>query len=331
MRNIYLYLLLLGGVIVGACHDDQSYKQDEPEGPEPEGHADIRLALTGRVGSVVGDSLTEYVDALNLLLFRENAGGEYVLYRQRLLTKEQLNALADADENADAGFTAMKEVAFDTVPVGYYRIAGVGNVLDSVGGVQANASLRGAAVGASMTEVLAQVTDGSESPRLFWGMTEAIDAGGDAAVLPVLRLYRKVSMFELTLLKIPDVVDRIDMMFEHTYSSFNMEGDFTRGSENWVYDTRGYEQQVQDSIRLNYVMLPTVAGDSTTIEATFYLSGGGKQPVTLPKYVLRPNTITKVTATIDPDQLGNAWKVNINSLITVNVEWNVDQEPPIII
>lgn len=48
-------------------------------------------------------------------------------------------------------------------------------------------------------------------------------------------------------------------------------------------------------------MLPTVEGDSTTILTTFYLSGGTKLPVTLPKYVFRPNTITKVTATIDPD------------------------------
>ena len=58
---------------------------------------------------------------------------------------------------------------------------------------------------------------------------------------------------------------------------------------------------------------------------------GPKQPITLPKYVLKPNTITKVTATIDPDQPGNIWKVNVNSLIDVDVEWNVDQEPPITI
>ncbi|MEI3125518.1 MAG: hypothetical protein V8T44_06560 [Odoribacter splanchnicus] len=47
--------------------------------------------------------------------------------------------------------------------------------------------------------------------------------------------------------------------------------------------------------------------------------------------MLKPNTITKVTATIDPDQPGNIWKVNVNSLIDVDVEWNVDQEPPITI
>ena len=78
-------------------------------------------------------------------------------------------------------------------------------------------------------------------------------------------------------------------------------------------------------------MLPTVEGDSTTILATFYLSGGTKLPVVFPKYVFRSNTITKVTATINPDQSGNTWKVDVNSLITVDVEWNVDQEPSIII
>ena len=72
---------------------------------------------------------------------------------------------------------------------------------------------------------------------------------------------------------------------------------------------------------MTYVTLPTVAGDSSTFLTTFYLVNGPKQPITLPKYVLKPNTITKVTATIDPDQPGNIWKVNVNSLIDVDVEW----------
>lgn len=72
-------------------------------------------------------------------------------------------------------------------------------------------------------------------------------------------------MFALTLLKIPDVVERIDMEFGNTYGSFNMEGDYTPGSAITVYDFRTYTQQVQDSILLDYTMLPTVEGDSTTI------------------------------------------------------------------
>ena len=92
-----------------------------------------------------------------------------------------------------------------------------------------------------------------------------------------------------------------------------------------------YTQQVQDSITLTYVTLPTVSGDSSSFQASFYLVGGPKQVVNLPKYILRPNTITKVTATIDTDQSGNLWKVDINTLITVDVEWSVEQEPPITI
>lgn len=325
-RYAYFLLLLLA---FGACRNDDSYK-DSPA-PEPLVPATIELMLTGRVGSVVGDSLVEYIDALNLFLFRENGAGDYVLYRQRSLDKAQLQALANGDRTADAGFTLFKEITFDTVPVADYRIVGIGNVLDSVGRPQAQVALQGAVIGASMGSVLATIQDGDQSPRLFWGITEVIHAGGAADEVPVLRLYRKVSMFSLTLLRIPDVVSRIDMMFERTYGSFNMEGNYTASSDNTVYATNDYAQQVQDSITLNYVMLPTVAGDSTSILATFYLTGGGKQPVTLPKYVLKPNTITKVTATINPDQSGNTWKVDINSLITVNVEWNVDQEPPITI
>lgn len=324
----YAYFLLICFAL-GACRNDDSYK--ETTNPEPLVPATIEVMLTGRVGSVVGDSLVEYIDALNLLLFRENSSGEYVLYRQRTLDKAQLQALANGDRTAEAGFTLFKEITFDTVPVSDYRIVGIGNVLDAAGRPQEQVALQGAVIGASMADVLAAIQQGDQAPRLFWGITEVIHAGGATTDIPVLRLYRKVAMFSLTLLKIPDVVSRIDMMFERTYGSFNMEGEYTASSDNTVYATNAYAQQVQDSITLNYVMLPTVAGDSTSILATFYLSGGGKQPVMLPEYVLKPNTITKVTATIDPDQAGNTWKVDVNSLITVNVEWNVDQEPEITI
>lgn len=328
MKKIYLYLLLLVFIVCESCRNDEGYKQNEVGPLEPQ---DIAVMLTGRIGSVVGDSLSEYVKALNLLLFRENNAGDYVLFRQRVLNKEQLMALADGDRSAEAGFTVFKEVVFDTVPVGYYRIVGLGNVLDSTGMQQSGVSLDGLAAGASMRSILVSIMAGEQSPRLFWGMTNRIQAGGALTELPVLRLYRKVSMFSLTLLKIPDVVNRIDMEFDHTYGSFNAEGGYTPDREIPVYGMNKYTQQQQDSITLNYVMLPTVEGDSTAILATFYLAEGGKQPVVLPKYVLAPNTITKVTATIDPDQAGETWKVNINSLITVNVEWNVDQEPPITI
>lgn len=326
MKKVYFCFVLFSLLTLGACHNDDSYKQNQPQPQQP---TDIRLVLAGRVGTVVGDSLSEYIEALNLLLFRENNAGNYLLYRQKMLTKNELRALANGDIASEAGFTVFKEVTFDTVPVGNYQIVGVGNVLDSTGAAMPNVAFSGLTIGAAMSDVMVTVRDGEESPRLFLGMTNAISAGSDTDALPVMRLYRKVSMFALTLLKIPDVVNRIDMEFEQTDGSFNMQGNYS--GNNFVLASKTYTQQVQDSITLNYVMLPTVQGDSTSILATFYLSGGAKQPVTLPKYLLAPNTITKVTATIDPDQSGNAWKVNINSLITVNVEWNVDQEPPIVI
>lgn len=327
MKKVYLCFLLFVLVAFEACRNDESYKQNEPEPSEP---ADISLVLTGRIGSMVGDSLYDYIGSLNLLLFRENSTGDYVLYRQRILNKQQLKELANGEGTAEAGFTIYKEVTFDTVPVDNYRIVGVGNVLDTLGQALPNVSLQGVTTGALMTDILATVRNGDESSRLFWGMTGIIRAGADAEP-PVMTLYRKVSMFALTLLKIPDVVNRIDMEFDPTYGSFNMQGNYTPESGIPVFALREYTQQVQDSITLNYIMLPTVTGDSTSILATFYLSGGVKQAVTLPKYIFKPNTITKVTATIDVDQPGQAWKVDINTLISVDTEWNVDQEPPITI
>lgn len=94
-------------------------------------------------------------------------------------------------------------------------------------------------------------------------------------------------MFALTLEKIPSVVDRIDMDIEMVNSSFNMNGTFPGRTGSYVFVSNQYRQQVKDSITLTYVTLPTVAGDSSTFLTTFYLVNGPKQPITLPKYVLK--------------------------------------------
>lgn len=328
MKRVFLYVILLLLVAVNACRDDESYKQNEPVPGEPK---QIQLTLTSRVGTVVGDHLTQYVKAMNLFLFRENENGNYVLFRTKVLNKEELESLAEQPESSAPGFTLPRVVTFDTVPLANYKIVGVGNVLDSVGNAQTNVSLEGVTIGNDMSQVLAVVNDGVQASRLFWGVTDVIQLGAIGNTLAELSLYRKVSMFALTLEKIPDVVDKIDTEIENTYGKFDMGGNFVSGSAIWVFATNEYQQQVQDSITLTYVTFPTVAGDSSTFLTTFYLINGPKQPVTLPKYVLKPNTITKVTATIDTDQPGSAWKVDISSLISVDVEWNVDQEPPITI
>lgn len=328
MKNIGLLWGFLSLFMWGSCGDDDSYKDNQPE---LKGNGRIELALTGRIGTSVGETLTDYVDALNLFLFRENTGGEYILFRTLTFNKAELEGLSLSDRETEPGFTEMQQIILDSVPLAHYKIVGLGNALSASGQPLAQVALEGVTLGNRMEEVLAAIAAYEQSPRLFWGITGDLAVGGEEAALPVLRMYRKVAMFSLTLLKIPDVVDKIDMEFGNTYGTFNMAGDFVAGSEIPVMGSTAYEQNVQDSITVNYVMLPTVAGDSTTIDATFYLSGSDKQNVVLPKYVLRPNTITKVTATIDTDQPGNQWKVDVNTLITVNVEWNVDQEPPITI
>lgn len=329
MRRVYLFGGLLLLTILQACREDDSYK---PYAPEENSTGNIEVALTGRVGTVVGENLTTYVKSLNLFLFRENTTGDYVLYRDMLLDKSQLEALTENITGTQSGFTVPREIIFDSVPLANYKIVGVGNVQDSLGNALPNVSLQGVTTGNTLNQVLAVVKSGEEASRLFWGITDVVQVGATpATTLPVLSLYRKVAMFALTLEKVPSVVDRIDMDIEMVNSSFNMNGTFQEGAGNYVFASNQYQQQVKDSITLTYVTLPTVAGDSSTFLTTFYLVNGSKQPVTLPKYVLKPNTITKVTATIDPDQAGNTWKVNVGSLISVDVEWNVDQEPPITI
>lgn len=328
MKKIGLIWGLILLAVCGSCRDDESYKDDQPE---PGGTGRIELTLTGRIGTTIGDSLTDYVDALYLFLFRENPGGEYVLFRTMTFDKAELEALSLSEQATEPGFTGMQKITIDSVPLAHYKIVGLGNALDASGQPLQQVTLEGGVTGNKIEDVLAAITAYEQSPRLFWGITEDLAVGGDETALPVLKMYRKVAMFSVTLLKIPDVVDRIDMEFGNTYGAFDMAGDFVPGSEIPVLGSTAYQQNVQDSITLNYVMLPTVTGDSTTIDATFYISENNKQNVVFPKYVLRPNTITKVTATIDTDQQGNRWKVEVSTLITVNVEWNIDQEPPITI
>lgn len=328
MKRVWLYFSLLSLLGLNACREDDSYKSTDPE---PGKTGKVELVLTGRVGTVVGEDLTTYIKSLHLFLFRENTAGDYVLFRNQVLNKAQLEALAENDGNTQAGFTVPREVIFDSVPIANYKIVGVGNVLDSLGNIQPNVSLQGVTTGSSLNQILAVVRSGDEASRLFWGITGMVQVGATETNPPVLSLYRKVAMFALTLEKIPNVVNQIAMDIESVYGTFNMSGAYPGETGSYALVSYQYTQQVQDSITLAYVTLPTVAGDSSTFQTTFYLVDGPKQTVTLPKYVLKPNTITKVTATIDPDQAGDTWKVNVNSLINVEVEWNVDQEPPITI
>lgn len=310
------------------CREDDSYKGDTPH---PDESGKLEFVLTGRVGAVVDGSLTDYVDAVNLFLFREGETGDFLLYRTLVLDKSQLRELAESEDDSQAGFTVSRVITFDSVPIARYRVVGLGNALDSVGNPRPHIALRGITLGNTMSQVLAAVLEGEQAPRLFWGMTDIVEVGTDLSVPPVLQLFRKVAMFSLTLEKIPDVVNRIDMQIENTYGSFDMAGNYTPNSDITVFAFNEYTQNARDSITLNYVTLPTVEGDSTTFDLTFYLLDGGKPRVELPCYVLKPNTITKVTATIDTDEPGGIWKVNFETLISVNVEWNVDQEPPITI
>lgn len=324
MKTIFLLIVI---AVLVSCRNDASYKQNAVVPARP---GAIDLALTGRVGAVVGDELTKYVKSLNLFLFREDGAGKYYLFRSVALTKAQLEALS-VSAGGESGFTEPKLFTFDTVPVANYKIVGIGNAIDSAGGVLPYVKLQGVVIGNDPSQILASVSDGEQSSRMFLGMTGTIQVGAIGDNRPVLSLYRKVSMFALTLEKIPNVVDRIDMEIGNTYGKFDMNGAFVPGSDILVFDSSRYQQQVQDSITLTYVTLPTVSGDSSSLQATFYIVDGPKQVVSLPKYVLKPNTITKVTATIDTDQPGDRWKVDVTTLISVDVEWNVDQEPPITI
>lgn len=327
MEKLFSFLLWFLLLLMTACGDDNSYKKQT----FPEETGKISLALTGRIGTVVGKDMTTYIKSLDLFLFRENGSGNYVLFRNVSLTKAAINALTDASGENGAGFTNPKLYTFDTVPVANYKIVGVGNLRDSVGQALPNMRIEGVSVGNAPSEMVVSVLEGDQASRIFWGETRTIQVGAEGTNLPVLSLYRKVAMFALTLEKIPNVVNRIDMEISNTYGQFDMNGSFQDGRGIVVYGSNSYRQQVQDSITLTYVTFPTVAGESSSFLTTFYLVDGPKQPVVLPEYVLKPNTITKVTATIDPDQEGNRWKVDVSSLITVDVEWNVDQEPPITI
>ena len=328
MKQTFLLSFLWMALLFFGCREDDSYK---PEQPDPSTPGKLSLTLTTRVGTKVGDPLTDYVKSLDLLLFRAGETGSYVLYRMVSLNKQQLEALENGEEEAEAGFTTLKEFTFDGLPLDDYQIVGIGNISDSTGTALPEVALKGAVPGNGMSQILAEIKNGDQASRLFLGKTETVRAGATGSTPVMLRMFRKVSMFALTLEKIPDVVNQISMDITDTYGSFDMSGTYTPDDNNFVNANDAYTQQVQDSITLTYVTLPTVSGDSSSFQASFYLVDGPKQVVNLPKYILRPNTITKVTATIDTDQSGNLWKVDINTLITVDVEWSVEQEPPITI
>lgn len=111
-------------------------------------------------------------------------------------------------------------------------------------------------------------------------------------------------MFALTLQNVPAAVDRIDVEVQNTYGAFNMTGNFLSDRVISVTQSNRYEfTEDQSTLPLALVTLPTVTGEQSAFTLLFYLDNG--QVITIPlqnTYVLKANTITKLTATIDADQ-----------------------------
>lgn len=328
-RWSYWGICILCLIALAACHKDDSNKPVVPEN----GPGRVNLSVTGRVGTYVGEEMTDYVKSLHVFLFRESTGGTYVLAQHVFYDKEQLAGLALSNTAVSAGYTNARNINFDNLPLGTYRIAGVGNMTDSTGAAWDYADLSGIETGNTMEEVIASVTSGHTSPRIFFGQTESFVLGSALPANPSLTLFRKVSMFALTLQKVPAVVERIDMEIQNTYGAFNMTGDYLSDRVISVNYTRNYRfTEEQDTLPVTVVTLPSVTGRSSEVTLIFYLQNGQVINIPLQKpYTLKPNTITKLTATINADQSGGQWTVDLTITVSVDVEWNVDQEPEIII
>lgn len=328
MKRIFFLIIFLAPFLLGGCNEDESGTSPSPSDKRT---GRMNLDVTGRVGTVIGAKLTDYVKSLDLLLFRKNDGGEYVLEKSVQMNKAVLLALSEIQQNPVAGFTQEKEVEFDSLLLGTYQIVGIGNIRDSLGNVVSSAVLNGVTPGNTMAEVIASIVNNSPSPRLFYGVTAPITVG-ESAVTPItLELYRKVSMFLLTVKELPDALNQIDLFVNNTYGAFNMTGAFLSSNIITVTNRVTIPATQRDSIVIGVVTLPTESGKSSAFSLDFKFSDSQVVTVDIPSYVLKENTITKLTATIDASQTGGRWTLDLLIGISANVEWNVDQEPPIII
>ena len=327
-RQIILGMAVLFLLTFAACNSDDNWNK-EPE----TGSSKIELAVTGRVGTLVGENLAGYVKSLDLFLFRQNTGGVYQLFKNVSYNESEIEALTAGTTEAASGFTEPRTIDFGGLPVGIYVIVGVGNMRDSTGTDLPNATLSGITTGNTMEEVIAAVTAGNTSPRIFFGQTEAIQLGAQQPATPQLSLFRKVAMFDLTLENVPSVVKRIDVQVGETYGAFNMTGNFLNDRVISVTQQNNYNFSAnQPSLPISLITMPTVTGEQSDITLIFYLDNGQTITIPLPSpYALKANTITKLTATINADQEGGQWNVDLTISISADVEWNVDQEPGIII
>lgn len=329
-RFTVLILTVVTSFVYSCCSNDD----DDESTVIPGGDKSIQLALTSRVGTVIDDDLTNYVQSLNLMAFRKNRQGEYVLYQTKALTLADLKALENSGESVSPGFTTKRNVTIDQLPVGTYQVVGLSNALDLQGNVLPSVSLDGLVIGKTMAQVIASVSDGNESPRFFFGTTAPIVLGAAVTGIPTLILNRKISMFVLTLKDVPQVVTKINLETKNTYGAFDMTGQFLSSPVISVNDSSTYSfTSVQDSVLIASVTLPTAnpAFSRSSFVVTFTLDNGQVISLPLPQYMLRENTITKLTATVNAESPGGQWNFNLTFDITVNVEWNVDQEPPITI
>lgn len=330
MRRLkyWLILVLYVGISV-SCEDNSHKKPDEPVS----GSGRVNLAVTGRIGTYVGENLTDYVKSLHIFLFRQNEDGVYLLTQDAVYNQADLKSFTEDGTESGAGYTKMRDISFENLPLGIYQIVGVGNMTDSLGNAWPDATISGITTGNTMEEVIATVTSGSPSPRIFFGSTEPFELGADTPAKPALLLFRKVAMFALTLEKVPAVVTRIGLEVGNTYGAFNMTGEFLSNRVIPVRQSQAYRfTEEQPSLPVTLICLPTVTAERSDITLLFTLANG--QTITIPLqsgYVFKENTITKLTATINAGQEGGQWNIGLTISVSADVEWNVDQEPNIVI
>lgn len=322
MKTDFLLIVVLLSLL-SSCRQDNSHQDDYSTVPRS-----LALEFSTYVGTKTAeDKISNYIYDLTFLLFKQTETGTYVLNDSRNYLSTAIDALENVPNASQLGYTEVKRVVFNDLTSGIYTIIATGNVYGKP--ILTYDDIKMTWIGRLPNEpidkVYAVIAIDSIPNELFYGRVADVVVNASSANTQSIILSREVGMLELILDGLPaGVIDSARITMTNLTNTFAMDSIFSgTQSENKVYTING---ATSDTLQL--MAFPTVAGVTSSVKLILYRKNNDPITITtLPTQQIKPNTINRLVATVDSQD----WTVNLNIELSIQTEWKIDTEPPVVV
>lgn len=248
--------------------------------PEQKSFVKINMATTGLY------NFENYIRTLQLYAFREEAG-KFVFYRVLAdWDTEDLQQLESA--SSDGGEHKDTKLFYTELPVGNYRVYGVGNVRP-VGSLKAGSS--------TPEDVYLEYPEGGIHWSYFLG--EADVRAGETAIAVTLSLQRIVSRLFVRVNAVPWQIDTVKLSVGNIATKIALNGSLGTDTQEltYVFTVKAQNMYESDTAIFDFYTFPTV-GTASELNFIFH-SRSGEERIKSTEVYLRPDKYLQLTADIN--------------------------------